>query len=93
MANTHLIEQIAQAVAARLLPHLQSGNNGSGNGNSPKPIQRRLLTVKEASSYLGRSEAAIYHLVARREISVVRHGRNLRFDVKELDRWIEGDRV
>jgi excisionase family DNA binding protein len=89
MLSPEVVNQIAQAVAARLLPH----PNGNGNGNTQKPIPKRLLTVKEAAAYIGRSESAIYHLVARREIAVVRHGRNLRFDVKELDRWIEGDKT
>ncbi len=91
VANPQIVDQIVQAIVARLLPHLQSGGNGNGSGT--KPPLRKLLTIKEASIYLSRSESALYHLVARREIAVVRHGRNLRFDVKELDRWIEGDRV
>lgn len=86
MFNQNFIERIVQAIVARLLPHLQ-------NGNAPKTTQKRLLTVKEAAAYLGRSESAVYHLVSRREIPVVRHGRNLRLDVKSLDAWVEGDSV
>jgi excisionase family DNA binding protein len=63
------------------------------NGNGPKATPKRLLTVKEAAAYLGRSESAIYHLVARREIPVVRTGRTLRFLRDDLDRLCEKDRA
>ena len=90
-------DRIAQKVAARLLPYFQSGGNnlvGSKGIGSPEPkMARRVLNTKEAAAYIGRSERALYKLVARREIPVVRHGRNLRFDVRELDKWIEGDKT
>jgi excisionase family DNA binding protein len=89
MFDQNFIERLAQALAARIIPQIQNGN-----GHGSKPAQKRLLTIKEAADYLGRpSASSIYHLVARRELPCVRHGRNRRFDVKELDRWIEGDRV
>jgi excisionase family DNA binding protein len=81
MLDPRIVEQIAEAVKAKLLPHLQNGGS---------KITPRLLTVKQASELIGRSESALYKLVARREMFCVRHGRNLRFDVKEIDRWIEG---
>jgi len=87
MFDQNFIERLAQTLAARMA-QLQNGN-ANGKPSAPK----RLLTVKEAAAYLGRSVSAVYHLVARREIAVVRHGRNLRFDVRELDRWIEGDKI
>jgi excisionase family DNA binding protein len=51
------------------------------------------MNVKQAAAYLGRSESALFHLVAKREIPFVKHGRNLRFDRLELDKWIERDKV
>lgn len=87
MFDQNFVDRLAQALVARILPQIQ-------NGNGAKATPKRLLSVKEAAAYLGRkSVSSIYHLVARREIPCVKHGRNLRFDVKELDRWIEGDRV
>ena len=81
-------DRIAQKVVARLLPYLQSGKS-----NGKQPLPKRLLTVKEAASYLGRpSPSAVYKLVSRHEIPVVRHGRNVRFDVRELNKWIESDK-
>ena len=51
---------------------------------------KRLLTTDETAAYLGLSKAALYQLVHRRRIPVVRIGRALRFDVVRLDDWISG---
>jgi len=83
MVDQNFIERLAHALAARIIPRLLDGK--------PYP---RLMNATEAAAYLGReSEASIYHLVKRREIPCVKHGRNLRFDRLELDKWIEADTV
>jgi hypothetical protein len=51
--------------------------------------QRRLLTAKEAGVYLGRSEAAIRQMTFKRQLPVVRDGRNVRYDVRDLDARID----
>jgi hypothetical protein len=97
MFDQQFVEKLAQALVARILPQLQNGN-----GNGAKPTPQRLLGVREAAIYLGRykvengvrkpSCSSIYHLVSRREIPCTRHGKCLRFDVRDLDRWIDGDK-
>ena len=53
---------------------------------SPKAApQRRLLTAKEAGVYLGRSEAAVRQMIFKKQLRVVRDGRNVRIDVRDLD--------
>ena len=56
-------------------------------------LQRRLLTAKEAGVYLGRSEAAIRQMTYKRQLPVVRDGRNVRYDVRDLDARIDELRV
>lgn len=53
-------------------------------------IQKRLLTVREAANYLAMTSAALYQLVHRKKVPVVRLGKALRFDIQALDAWIEG---
>jgi excisionase family DNA binding protein len=53
----------------------------------------RLLTVKEAAAYIGRSEQAIQHLIHKRELIVVRTGRRVHIDRGDLDRWIEANKI
>jgi excisionase family DNA binding protein len=85
MWDDKFIQQLAQALAARIVPQIQNVN--------PAKQYPRLMTVTQAAAYLGRSQSALFHLVARREIPCIKHGRNLRFDRVELDKWIDGDKV
>jgi excisionase family DNA binding protein len=52
-------------------------------------IQPALLTVKEAAVYLGRSEQAIQHLIFEKDLPVVRKGRRVHLDRRDLDAFIE----
>ncbi len=52
-------------------------------------VQPALLNVKEAAVYLGRSEQAVQHLIFERELPVVRVGRRVHLDRRDLDSWIE----
>ncbi len=54
---------------------------------------RRMLTIKEAANYLGRSENAIRILISRNEISsnqgLVKIGRRSFFDKNRLDQYLD----
>lgn len=76
------IDRLAERVVARLRGELVSETG---------PIRPRLLTVKQAAVYLGRSKHAVQHMVAQGRIPVVRDGRRVLLDVRELDRWIEAN--
>ena len=52
-------------------------------------VQPALFTVKEAATYVGRSEQAVQHLIFQRELPVVRIGRRVHLDRRDLDGWIE----
>jgi excisionase family DNA binding protein len=52
-------------------------------------IQPALLSVKDTAVYLGRSEQAIQHLIFSHELPVVRVGRRVHLDRRDLDAWIE----
>ena len=53
--------------------------------------QRRLLTVKEAGDYLGISARSIYNKLSARKFPIrpLRLGRAIRFDIRDLDSYIE----
>ncbi len=51
-------------------------------------IEKRLLTVKECAKYVGSTAWTIYSWVAKKKIPYVKLGKNVRFDVLELDNWI-----
>jgi excisionase family DNA binding protein len=55
--------------------------------------EKKLLTIKEASEYLGFSIKALYHMVERGQIPFVKIRKNLRFDKIDLDKWIEKHKI
>ena len=76
-----LIDAIAEGVARRL----------EGNILKQRP-NRRLLVIDAASEYLGYTPVAIRHMVAKGQLPAVRNGRTIRFDIGDLDRWVEEHR-
>ena len=51
-------------------------------------MEKRFLTLKEAASYLGKTEKALYISVWRREVPYKKWGKKLVFDMRELDTFI-----
>lgn len=51
---------------------------------------KRLLTIREAAEYLGVKPCTIKKMRAEGELrAVVRNSRNVRYDIRDLDAWIE----
>ena len=74
-AGDTLIEAIAEAVARKL--ERMAG------------MQQRLMDVHDAARYLGMTENAIREKASASELPCVRIDGKLRFDKRELDRWID----
>jgi excisionase family DNA binding protein len=53
------------------------------------PIPKRLFTLKEAAHYLGRGLYGVRDMVWKGKLPVVRDGRKMFVDLKDLDAWIE----
>jgi excisionase family DNA binding protein len=54
-------------------------------------MEKRLLSIVEASEWLGLSQSYLYKLVESEEIPNIRFGRAIRFDIKELEEWLNED--
>ena len=54
---------------------------------------KRFFTVKEISEYLGINEKTIYGFVNQRKIPYVKFGRCVRFDLEEINEWVEANAV
>jgi excisionase family DNA binding protein len=52
-----------------------------------------LLTVREAADLLRISERTLFTLTKNREIPSVRVGRGVRYDERDLARWIEAQKT
>ncbi len=55
--------------------------------------ERRLMTIKQASNYLAIPVPTLYTRVWQRRIPFVRLGRSIRFDVADLDAFIDENKV
>ncbi len=77
----HLLDELADRLAARLEARLGVDRNGT--------VEPRLLTVKQAAEYVGRSEQAVQHLISGGKVPSVRSDRRVFIDRHDLDRWIE----
>lgn len=51
--------------------------------------QRRLVTIQEASKFLSVSVSTLYGWDWQRRIPFVKLGRSLRFDIGDLEKFIE----
>jgi excisionase family DNA binding protein len=64
------------------------------NGENMKESdKKRLLSIQETSEYLGRPVNTLYYWIRLRKIPYVKLGKNVMFDVKDLDALITTNKV
>ena len=80
------LDILVKAIAEKVL---SSVNAELCRFNELPRVQPALFTVKEAAIYVGRSEQSVQHLIFQRELPVVRIGRRVHLDRRDLDGWIE----
>ncbi|OGS23265.1 MAG: hypothetical protein A2252_09275 [Elusimicrobia bacterium RIFOXYA2_FULL_39_19] len=56
-------------------------------------MERRLLSLKEAAYMLDIKTGTLYNWVWQRKITFVKQGSLVKFDVKDLEKWIEKNKV
>lgn len=63
--------------------------------HNPKrePLKKRLLTIKEAGDYLGRSVWSVRELIWAGSLPCVKVGKRIHLDIFDLDRWIEAHKT
>jgi excisionase family DNA binding protein len=55
--------------------------------------QRPLITVQEAARYLAVSVSTLYGWVWQRRVPFIKIGRALRFDPRDLEAFVEGNKL
>ena len=58
-----------------------------------KDIQKRLLTIKEAAIYLGRSVYGVRELIWSGKLPYVRFDRRIHLDIHDLEKFIEENKT
>jgi excisionase family DNA binding protein len=74
------LDALADAIAERVFQRItaaQERNKG------------RLLDVRAAAEYIGRSPSALRHLIAKKTIPSVRRDGRVQLDRQDLDNWVE----
>ncbi len=61
--------------------------------NSELPLNRRLVSIRQAAAYIGMSRHTVYTMISQRRIPHVKVGRLVKFDLAMLDAWIKGNTV
>jgi excisionase family DNA binding protein len=61
------------------------------NRHHQQPLMavQRLVDIDAVAVYLSLTPAAVSHMVQRHQIPFVRLGRRVRFDLRQIDRWVE----
>jgi excisionase family DNA binding protein len=54
------------------------------------PFPKRLMNAHEVADYIGTTHLNVYQMVSKRGIPFVKIGRSVRFDLHDIDPWIEG---
>jgi len=54
-------------------------------------MAQNILTVPEVCSYLQISQVTVYRLIRQKNIPAFRIGKNWRFNLQDLERWIESE--
>lgn len=85
MFDERFVTAWAAQIAARLIPEIERQNG--------RTVPSRLLTVREAAEYIGRTEQAVQHLIHKSELVVVHRRRRVHLDRSDLDGWIEANKV
>ena len=56
-------------------------------------IQKRLINIQELAEYTGNTVGTLYVWVHQRKIPYIKWGRNVRFDLDEIDKFIKDCRI
>ena len=79
IAGTDVLSQLVEAACGAAIKKVM---------NITDIPPRRLMTIKETSTYLAISEHEVYKMLANNELIGVRHGRRLMIDIRDLETWI-----
>jgi excisionase family DNA binding protein len=79
------LDPILSVLADKIAERLRDG--------TPAPSSKRLMSTKEAAAYIGRSQGAVQQLVARGDLAAIRADRRIHIETRELDAWIERNRI
>lgn len=79
-----MMDPLTQAIRAAVLQAFEERDRMNESTGAP-----RLVSVERAAQYIDASEREIHNMIARGELPVVRHGRRVKLDLRDIDQWIK----
>ena len=70
-----------------------NGSSGTAEGAANEPIHRRLWSSPEVAAHLCTTVRHVRRLVDEKRIPYIKVGHFVRFDPREIDDWIDSQRV
>jgi excisionase family DNA binding protein len=61
--------------------------------NISEVTNRRVLSAEEAATYIGLSRREVYNMIATKQLRTIKHGKRTMLDIRDLDEWIEINKV
>jgi len=71
----------------------QSDTKTQGIGNPMLSVQKRLYSIPEAATYLGRTAWSVRELIWKGSLPCVREGRRVHLDIMDLNRWVDKNKA
>ncbi|MBU0534126.1 MAG: helix-turn-helix domain-containing protein [Candidatus Omnitrophica bacterium] len=56
-------------------------------------VENKLLSITEMAEYLGIRVSTLYSWVSQKRIPYIKLGRLVRFDLREIDKWLENKTI
>ena len=70
----------------------QKDTKGQRMHTPQSPLKKRLYSIPEAATYLGRTVWSVRELIWSGKLPCVRVGRRVHLDIVDLDHWIEDNK-
>jgi excisionase family DNA binding protein len=61
--------------------------------NGRPPVKKRLYSVQDASTYLGRSVWGVREMLWAGKIPYIKDGRRILIDVRDMRQWIKDNKI
>ncbi|HAM39648.1 MAG TPA: transcriptional regulator [Elusimicrobia bacterium] len=56
-------------------------------------MEKWRFNIEELAEYIAVSKGTIYNWISQRKLIFVKMGRRVKFDIKDIDKWIESKKI
>ncbi len=86
-------ENLSSALTCTEREHKTKESNKTSTGDKKTMNNTNIMSIEEASSYLGLKKSTIYSWIFQRRIPFIKLGKLVKFDRRDIDKWLEGNKI